>query len=127
MAQAGRVDAGLGELVVQPGRGAVTEVGADRGVDRPQHLEQDEGDADRGQWPGQRPSGLDGAHEHAHDHRERSGQQAPDHEQAPPQHRQRPVGPAERDRESYLLALAEPAQAAHVLPASTRSPGTQAR
>ena len=34
VAHAGRADAGLGQSVVEPGRGAVAEVGADRLVDR---------------------------------------------------------------------------------------------
>ena len=46
VAHAGRAHAGVGQPVVEPGGGAVAEVGADRLVDRREHLEQDEDDAD---------------------------------------------------------------------------------
>ena len=44
-----RADARFGQPVVEPGGGAVAEVGADRLVDRREDLEQDEDDADEGE------------------------------------------------------------------------------
>ena len=46
---AGRPDAGLDEAVVEPGRDAAAQVGADRLVDRSQHLQEHEDDAHDGE------------------------------------------------------------------------------
>ena len=51
MAHARRPHARLGQPVVEPGRRAVAEVGADRLVDRREHLQQDEDDADDRERP----------------------------------------------------------------------------
>ena len=49
VAHSRRAHAGLGQPVVQPRGGAVPEIGADRLMDRRQHLEQEKGDADERQ------------------------------------------------------------------------------
>ena len=51
--------AGAGQLVVEPGRGPVAEVRAQRGVERAEHLQQDEQDAHDGQRHARGPAGAE--------------------------------------------------------------------
>ena len=103
-------DARLGEPVVEPGGGAIAEVGADGLVDRRQDLQQDEHDADDGQRAGQRLAALHRADERAHRDRER-GRQDPAQQRARPTRRaasgRRPS--AGRRRTSTRCARAGPA------------------
>ena len=56
----------------------------DRLVDRREHLEQDEHDADEGERAGEAVAALHGADEHAHRDGEHRGQHAAQHEHDPP-------------------------------------------
>ena len=84
MAHARRAHARLGQPVVEPRRGAVAEVGADRLVDRREHLEQDEHDADERERAGEAVAALHRADEHAHRDREHRRQHAAQDEHDPP-------------------------------------------
>ncbi len=86
-----RADARFGQPVVEPGGRAVAEVGADRLVNRREHLEQDEDDADEGEPVGEAVAALDGGNEHAHGDREDRRQHAPQHEDDPPDNRERAI------------------------------------
>ena len=83
VADARRVDAGVGELVVEPGGGAVAEVVAHREVERREHLEQHEHDAHEGERAAERVVGVHRTHERAHRHREGRRQQAPQQRGSP--------------------------------------------
>ena len=100
-------DARVGELVVEPGRGPVAEVGAERGVDGVEHLHEDEHHADRRQGRGQRITVLNGPDEDAHGDREARREQPPQHQHDPPQGGERAVGPAQHAEELPLLAGAQ--------------------
>ena len=79
-----RAHAGFGEPVVEPGGGAVAEVGADRLMNRAEHLKQHEDRAGERERAGERIAALDGADEHAHRDRERRRQDASQQEADPP-------------------------------------------
>ena len=79
-----RPHARLGQPVVQKRRRAIAEVVADRRLERRQHLQQDEHDADDGQRPGQAVAALDRRDEHAHRDREQRGQNAVQQHDRPP-------------------------------------------
>ena len=81
---AGRAHAGFGQPVVEPGRGAVAEVGAERLVNRAEHLQQDEDRAGKGQRAGERVAALHGADQHAHGDGERRRQDAAQQQHRPP-------------------------------------------
>ena len=104
MSHAGRTDARLGEPVVQPGCGAIAEVGADRLMDRREHLEQDEDHADEGERVAKAAAALHGGHEHTHGDRERRRQHAAQDEHDPPRDRQKAVGLRQGAEENPFLA-----------------------
>jgi hypothetical protein len=101
-------DAGPGQLVVEPGRGPVAEVGRQRRVQRPEHLHEQEDHRDRGQRPGQPGAAFDRGDEGAGGDREPGRQQPAGGQQRPPGHRQRAVGPPQGDRELDFLPLPDP-------------------
>ena len=104
-------DAGVGQLVVEPRRGAVAEVRAERGVQRAQDLQQDEQDADHAERNGQRARVmLDRADKDAGGDGEPGRQQPAQRQQRPPADRHRPVRTPERGRELQLLPGAQPPQ-----------------
>ncbi|MDY7101769.1 MAG: hypothetical protein S0880_11330 [Actinomycetota bacterium] len=95
------------ESLVQPPRGAAAEVGPDRFVERGEHLEEHEHDADRDERTGERPPALHGIDEKPGrdgEHRRRR----PGHQhQRPPHHGERPVRLPERHRQLPLLPIPE--------------------
>ena len=104
MAHARRPHAGLGQPVVQPRRGAIAEVGAERLVDRRQDLQQDEDDAGEGERAGQAVAALHRADEHARRDREDRRQHAAQDEHDPPAGGQQRVGLRQDAEELPLLA-----------------------
>ncbi len=110
MADPRRAEAGSGQLVVEPSRRPVTDVGAERGVQRAQDLPQDEHDADDAEGNGQRLVMLDGGDQEACRDREPCRQQAAQRQQRPPAGCHRPVGTPERGRELQFLPSSEPPQ-----------------
>ena len=112
VAHAGRPHAGLGEPVVQPGGGPVAQVGADRLVDRDQHLEQHEHHPDGGQRPGQVAPALDGADQRPGGDGEHRRQHPPAHQHHPPGDGQAGVGLEQGAEEAPLLAFAQPGDGA---------------
>ncbi len=107
VAHAPRPHARLGEPVVEPCRGAVAEVGADRGVDRRKHLEQHEHGAGEGQRRREVVAALDRADEQPHRDREDRRQHAAQGEHDPPRDRERAIGLREDAEELPLLPLAQ--------------------
>ena len=88
-----RPDAGGGELVVEPGRRPAAEIGADRLMNRRQHLQHYEDDADERQRSRQITAAeLDPADQPAHGDREHCRQQPAHDENDPPGDRQALVG-----------------------------------
>ena len=75
VAHAGRPDAGFGQPVVEPGRGAVAEVGADGVVDRIEDLQKHEDAAGERERHRQRVAASHSADQDAHRDGERGGQQ----------------------------------------------------
>ena len=71
MPDARRREARVGQLVVEPGRGPVAEVRAQRGVQRTQHLQQDEQDAHHGERDAEVRVVLHRGDQHARRDRER--------------------------------------------------------
>ena len=108
-----RADARLGQPVVEPGGGAIAEVGAERLVDRRQHLQQDEDDADKGEGPGRGVAALHGADEHAHRDAERRRQHAARDEHDPPRDREPSIGLRQHGEELPLLPVAQPLPERH--------------
>ena len=92
VADASGPDARLGQLIVEPGRGALAEAGADRLVERREHLEQHEDDGGERQGDGEIGATLDRADQHAHGDAERGRQHAPQHQHRPPDGGQRGIG-----------------------------------
>ena len=84
MPDARRAHAGLGEPVVEPGGGAVAEVGADRLVNGAQHLQQHKDRAGKGQRSGERMAVLHRADQHAHGNGEGRRQDAAQQQHRPP-------------------------------------------
>ena len=84
MPHAWRAHAGLGEPVVEPCGSAVAEVGADRLMNRAEHLKQHEDRAGKGERTGERSAAFDGADQHAHRDRERRRQDPSKREDRPP-------------------------------------------
>ena len=80
MAHAGRPHAGVGEPVVEPRRGAIAEVRAERPVDGRQHLQQHERRPGQRERAGQRRAALHRADQHAHGDGEGDRQHAAQHE-----------------------------------------------
>ena len=108
MSHARRTHAGLGQPVVEPRGGPVAEVGADRLVNRREHLEQDEHGADEGERTGEAVAVLHGADEHAHRDGEHRRQHAAQDEHDPPGDGEQAVAPsAERRRTSIRCARAD--------------------
>jgi hypothetical protein len=89
---AGRIDAGGREPVVQPGRGAVAEIGADRRVYRAEHLQREEHHAGEDERTGQPATRLHGADQHTDGDGQHRRQQATGKHGGPPRDRQAPVG-----------------------------------
>src|SRR4029077_16166906 len=77
-------NARFGQPVIEPGGGAVAEVGANCLVDWREDLEQDEDDADEDKPAGQAVAALYGGNERAHGDSEDRGQHASQHEDDPP-------------------------------------------
>ncbi len=110
---AGRLDAGHRQLVVEPGGGGAAEVGARGAVQRRQHLQQDEHRADAGERPGEAAARLDGAQEDPHRDRQQGRQEAAHHEGAPPDRGQERVGAGQDGEELPLGASAEASDRGH--------------
>ncbi len=77
-------DAGFGESVVQPGRGAIAEVGAYGLVDRVEDAPQHEDAAHEDERQGEVVAAVDGADQAAHGYRENSWQGAAQNQDQPP-------------------------------------------
>ncbi len=107
MADARRPDAGVGQTVVEPRRHAIAKVRADREVQRPEHLQQQEYDAREHERPRERIAALHGGDEHAHGDRECGGQRAAQQQDEPPRDGQRAAGPRENGKELPLVSRAE--------------------
>ncbi len=84
MRDARRANAGLSKPVVEPGRGAVAQVSADRLMNGAEHLQQHKDRARKGQRAGERMALLHRAHQHAHGNRKRRRQDAAQQQHRPP-------------------------------------------
>ena len=109
VADAGRVDAGIGELVVEPRRGAVAQVRADRGVDRGQHLQEHEHRTEGTQRAGELVAPLDRPDHHTGGDGQQGGQHAAQREDGPPEGGQPTVGLGDHPGEAPLLTGAQAA------------------
>ena len=125
MTHAGRPHARLGQPVVEPGGGPISEIGADRLVDRCEHLQQDEHSADKGERAGQAIAALHGAHEHAHRDGEDGRQHTAQQEQGPPDNGKPGVCLRQYREEFPLVAIAQAAQ--HVSQSSRPRVSEEAR
>jgi len=105
---AGRAHAGFGEPVVEPGRGAVAKVGANRLMNRAQHLKQHEDGAGEGQRTGEGLATLHGGDEHAHGDGEGRREGASEQEGRPPGGGKAGVRFRQDGEELPFLALGEP-------------------
>jgi hypothetical protein len=119
VAHARRAHACVGQSVVEPGRGAIAEIGADGLVHRRHDLEQYEHDADEAQRPGEAIAALDGADEHAHRDAEHGRQHAAQQEQRPPGDRDRTGGFGQDREERPFLPIAKTLQHGRILPDPT--------
>ena len=99
-----RADARFGQPVVKPGGRAVAEVGANCLMDRREHLEQHEDDADEGEPVGEAVAALHGRYEHAHGDSEDRGQHAAQHKDHPPYDREGAVRLRQHGEELPLVA-----------------------
>ncbi len=88
MPNARRAHAGLGEPVVEPGGGAIAQVGAECLMNGAEHLQEHKDRARKGQRPGQRMALLHRAHQHAHGNGEGRRQDAAQQQHRPPASRQ---------------------------------------
>ena len=125
VAHAGRADAGSREAVVQPRRGAAPEIGADGVVNRREHLQQDEHDADEPERRRQVVTPLDRSHQAPHRDGEQCGQRPAQHEERPPRDGQRAVGLWQHARERPLLTRAQPLDHQSRSPASLLGSGAR--
>ena len=97
----------LSEPIVEPCSGAVAKIGADRVVDRSEHLKQDEHGAGYRERAGQAVSALDRANEQTHGNGECRGQHAPQDEHEPPRRGEGGVGLWEDAEELPFVALTQ--------------------
>ena len=111
MTDAGRTDACFGEAIVEPRRGAIAEVGADRLMDRRQDLEQDEGDADERERLGEASALLHRADQPAHGDREERRQSAASDQDEPPGDRQPRIRARQHGEELPFFSGAKALQA----------------
>ena len=107
MTDAGRLDARVGQTIVEPGRGAVAEVGAERAVNRGEDLQQDEGGTDERQRSRERRALLNGTHKLPHSDREASGKHAAKKQDTRPDRCQRRIGAKEGCGQLRGVPLAE--------------------
>jgi len=107
MADPGRVNARVGEPIVEPGRRAIAEVGARRLVDWREHLQQEEDGADRRQRRGQARPVLHRCHQCTHRDRKHGRQHAAERQDHPPCNRQPTSGLGQDIEELPLLPGAE--------------------
>ena len=84
VADAGRAHTGFGQPIVEPGRGAVAQVGTERLVNGAEHLQQDKDAAGKCQRFGERVAALHGADQHAHGDGKRCRQDAAQQQHRPP-------------------------------------------
>ena len=108
-----RADAHLGQAVVEKRRGAIAEVVADRRLNRRQHLQQDEDDADDAERTRQAVAALDGADQDPHRNGEQRRQDAVQQHDRPPRQRESRVGLRQRREEHPLFSTAEPSKCSH--------------
>ena len=99
MTHARRPDAGDGEPVVEPRRGAAPEIGANGVVHRRQHLQQDEHDPNHPQRRRQAAAPFDRADEATHRDREERRQEPAHQEEGPPGDGECAVGLGQHARE----------------------------
>jgi len=104
---ASRSDASLGKPIVEPRGGAVAEIGADRLMDRCEHLEQDKHGANQRKRPGKAPSALDCAHEAAHGDGEHRRQHASQDKCDPPGHRETVISLRQDSEELPFITLTQ--------------------
>ena len=123
MPHARRAHAGLGEPVVEPCRSAVAEVGADRLMNRAEHLKQHEDRAGKRQRTGERMAALHGADEHAHGDPERRRQDSSQQEGRPPGGGEAGVRLRQDAEELPFLALGESLEHDRILPQNRRAQG----
>ncbi len=79
-----RPDTGFCKPVIEPRRGTVSQIGAERLMNGAQHLQQYENGAGQGERAGQRTSLLHSANQHTHGNREQSRQHSAQQESRPP-------------------------------------------
>ncbi len=106
MAHAGWPHACLGEPIVEPGGGAIAEVGANHGMDRGEHLEQHEPRAGEGERRRQIIMALDRANEHAHGDGEGRRQHSAQGQHEPPRACEGAIGLREDAEELPLFPIA---------------------
>jgi hypothetical protein len=110
-----RAHARFRQSIVEPGGGAVAEVGTHRLMDRVEDLEQDEDRADEGERSSERRAGLDGADQHAHRDRECCRQGAAKDEENPPQRGETGIGMGKRGEELPFLPRGQEAEHDRIL------------
>ncbi len=116
-----RAHAGLGEPVVEPCGGAVAEVGADRLMNRAEHLKQHEDRAGKRERTGERIAALHGADEHAHRDRERRRQDPSQQQGRPPGGGEARVRLRQDAEELPFLALGQSLEHDRILPQKPRA------
>ena len=116
-----RAHAGLGEPVVEPCGSAVAEVGADRLMNRAEHLKQHEDRAGKRERTGERIAALHGADEHAHRDRERRRQNPSQQEGRPPSGGEARVRLRQDAEELPFLAPSQSLEHDRILPQNWRA------
>ena len=104
---AGRAHAGLGEPVIEPCGSAIAKVGAERLMNRAEHLQQHEDRAGECERTGQRIAVLHRAHQHAHRDGECRRQYPSKNKDRPPSGRQAGVRLRQDGEELPFLALGQ--------------------
>ena len=100
--------AGLGQPVVEPGGSAIAEVGADRVVNRVEHLAEHERETHDREGQDEIVGALHRAHQPTHGDGEQGRQHPSQHEDQPPQARQGHVRARQDGEELPLVASGQP-------------------
>ncbi len=121
MAHARRAHAGLGEPVIEPRGSAVAEVGADRLMNRAEHLQQHEDRAGKRERTRERIAALHRADEHTHGDRERCRQDPSQQQGRPPSGGEARVCLRQDGEELPFLALDQSSKHDRILPQNRRA------
>jgi hypothetical protein len=118
MRYAGRPDARRRQAVIEKSRDSIAEVLAHRRLNRGDHLQQDEDDADRRQWKSEPVAALHRGHQHTHGNCEQCRQDSVQQHDGPPPERKNAVGLRDRRHRRRFSHPASAPTRRRILPAT---------